>query len=569
MNPISAILPEDAPFSPEQREWLNGYLTGLLAPFAGGAEQAPTGIPITIAWGSQTGTSEGLAKKFAKAATKAGLQPSIVDLGEFDPASLTTLEHLIIITSTYGDGEAPDNAQNFHNFLHSDAAPKLENLNYAVLSLGDSSYPDFCQCGIDFDLALQKLGAKPIVARVDLDVEYDDDYASWTSALLGELSSVEVASDDDDEDTGYNKKNPFTAEVLQLENLNAEESARSTTHVEISLKDSGLTYEAGDALGVYPINDSQLVDDLIDALGFDASEEIDGKPLSQLLSEDYEIRNITLPLAKAWAEASASESLSTLTTANDRAALSDYLWGREIIDLVKEHPISFASPADFLAMLKPLAARLYSIASSPKAHEDEVHLTVGVVKYDSLGRERKGVCSTYFSERTDKAQPRVFVHSNKAFRPPADPTVPMIMVGPGTGIAPFRAFLEEREATQATGKNWLFFGNPHVAQDFLYQDQLQQLQKDGYLHQLSTAFSRDQEEKIYVQDKMIEHGADLYQWLSEGGHFYVCGDASRMAKDVDKALHQVIETHGKMSAEEAAEYVNMLKADKRYGRDVY
>jgi len=445
--------------------------------------------------------------------------------------------------------------------LHSADAPKLEKLKYAVLSLGDSSYPDFCQCGIEFDDKLKELGGTQLIPRVDMDVDYDDDYAQWTTDLLAIFGSAVVA-EDEDEESGVTKKNPYTAEIVHLENLNAEESARETTHVEIDLKDSGVTYEAGDALGVFPVNDAELVHRLITELGFDES-------LKPVMTEEYEIRNITLPLVKAWAEKSGSESLLKLTNADDRTALNDYLWGREIIDLVKEHPIEFTGADEFLGMLKPLAPRLYSIASSPKAHPDQVHLTVGVVKYDKDGITRKGVCSTYFSERTGVAKPRVFVHANKAFRPPEDPTVPMIMVGPGTGIAPFRAFLEEREATEAPGKNWLFFGNPHEKLDYLYREQLEGMAEKGYLEKTSLAFSRDQDEKIYVQDKMIEEGEALYQWLEEGGHFYVCGDASRMAKDVDAALHKVIEQFGEMTAEEAVTYVVNLKNSKRYARDVY
>lgn len=560
------ILPEEAPFSAEQREWLNGYLSALLAPF--GEEQKAAGIPVTIAWGSQTGTSETLAKKFSKLAAKSGVDPVVMDLAKLDHSSLSDLKHLIIITSTYGDGEAPDNAQAFYNFLHSDTAPSLENLNYSVLSLGDSSYPDFCKCGIDFDLRLKDLGAKSLIPRMDLDVDFDDGYTSWTNDILAIFGSA-VTDEEAEKDEGVTKKNPHTAEIISLHNLNEESSERETTHVEICLKGSGIKYEAGDALGVYPINDATLVDALIAELGFDPETDCSGKSLKATLTEDYEIRNITLPVVKAWAEKSTSEELKSLTEADDRGPLNHFLWGREIIDLVKEYPIAFQSTEDFIKLLKPLAARLYSIASSPKAHPDEVHLTVGVVKYESNGSARKGVCSTYFSERTDLAKPRVFVHENKAFRPPTHPEIPMIMVGPGTGIAPFRAFLEEREATKARGKNWLFFGNPHEEVDFLYREQLENLKKNGYLHQLSLAFSRDQAEKVYVQDRMLEDGEELFKWLEEGGHFYVCGDASRMAKDVDSALHQIIEQHGKMSSADAATYVNEMKSSKRYCRDVY
>lgn len=560
------ILPEDAPFSSEQREWLNGYLTALLAPYEG--EDKVPGIPVTIAWGSQTGTSETLAKKFSKLAAKSGVEPTVVDLSKLDHGSLSELEHLVIITSTYGDGEAPDNAQAFYDFLHSEAAPRMEHLNYAVLSLGDSSYPDFCQCGIDFDKRLESLGAKALVPRVDMDVDFDDDYASWSNDILALFGSVSEG-DEIEDDEGVTKKSPYTAAILNLYNLNDDTSERETSHVEISLEGSGIRYEAGDALGVYPINDGDLVEALIAQLDFNPEEDLGGKTLREALIEGYEIRNITLPLVRDWASKCDSEELKSLTESEDRGPLNDYLWGREMIDLVKDYPIDFESKEDFIQMLKPLAPRLYSIASSPKAHEDEVHLTVGVVRYESNGVVRKGVCSTYFSERSEIAKPRVFVHENKAFRPPVDPNTPMIMVGPGTGIAPFRAFLEEREAVEAKGKNWLFFGNPYEKIDFLYREQLEELSEKGYLHQLSLAFSRDQAEKIYVQDRMIEEGAQLYEWLEDNGHFYVCGDASRMAKDVDAALHRVIEVHGKLSVEEAVAYVNEMKASKRYCRDVY
>ncbi len=561
------ILPDDAPFTPEQREWLNGYLTGILAPYAGGTEDNTPTLPVTVLWGSQTGTSEGLAKKFAKQGKKSGLAPTLVDASDYDFSKLASESHLLIITSTYGDGEAPDNIQSFYDALHAENAPSLKELNYSILSIGDSSYPDFCKCGIDLDKRLIELGAQAISPRVDCDVDLDDDFASWTESVISALGQVAVS--EDEESTGHDKKNPFTSKLLVNKNLNTEESAKATHHLEFCLKDSGLQYEAGDALGVYPVNSTQLVNDILALLPFDGSEVIsETESFRDVLQKTYEIRNLTIPVLKAWADIAKDESLVKLL--DDKAATSDFMWGRDIIDLLKQYPITFESPTDFLSLLKKLTPRLYSISSSPKAHPDEVHLTVGLVQYESNGTTRKGVCSSFLAERCDDAQPpRVFMHSNKAFRPPENPETPMIMVGPGTGIAPFRAFLEERAATQASGKNWLFFGNPHVATDFLYQDELEQFQKDGYLSQLSTAFSRDQAEKVYVQDKIIEHGEKLYSWLESGAHFYVCGDASRMAKDVDKALHQIIETYGKLSSADAAEYVNRLKADKRYGRDVY
>lgn len=561
------ILPNDAPFSPEQREWLNGYLTGLLAPYAGGAEESVPGVPVTILWGSQTGTAESLAKKFAKQGSKSGIDPQVIDAADYDFSKLASEKYLLIITSTYGDGEAPDNMQSFYDALHAESAPPLGALNYSILSIGDSSYPDFCQCGIDLDQRLQELGATVIAPRVDCDVDLDDDFAAWSESVISIFG--EVSTEEESEETGYDKKNPFTSKILVNKNLNAEESEKSTHHLEFCLKDSGLSYEAGDALGVYPMNCPELAYEILELLPFDGTEPAAGaENLLDAMLSHYEIRNLTLPVLKAWAENSGHDDFTPLL--DDKSAASNFMWGRDIIDLLKDYPIQFDTPDAFLGILKKLAPRLYSISSSPKAHPDEVHLTVGLVKYASNGMERKGVCSSFLAERSDGANPpRVFMHSNKAFRPPVDGDTPMIMVGPGTGIAPFRAFLEERMATEAKGKNWLFFGNPHVATDFLYQEELEKFQEEGYLTQLSTAFSRDQEKKVYVQDKIIEHGEELYSWLNAGGHFYVCGDASRMAKDVDNALHQVIETHGGMSADDAAAYVNQMKADKRYSRDVY
>lgn len=565
LNPI--ILPDDAPFSPEQREWLNGYLTGLLAPFAGGNEESGPTVPVTILWGSQTGTAESLAKKFAKQGSKSGLDPQVIDASEYDFAKLPSEKHLLILTSTYGDGEAPDNMQPFYNALHAEDAPSLADVNYSILSIGDSSYPDFCQCGTDLDKRFQELGAKTLAPRVDCDVELDDDFAAWTSSVISVFG--EVSTEEEDEDTGHDKKNPFTSKILVNRNLNAEESEKATHHLEFSLKDSGLSYEAGDALGVFPTNCAELAYEMLELLPFDGTEPAAGaENLLDAMISHYEIKNLTLPVLKSWAEVSGHEDLTVLL--DDKSAAANFMWGKDIIDMLRDYPIKFESPDAFLGMLKKLASRLYSISSSPKAHPDEVHLTVGLVKYASNGIERKGVCSSFLAERADDANPpRIFMHSNKAFRPPTDANAPMIMVGPGTGIAPFRAFLEERAATEATGKNWLFFGNPHIATDFLYQDELEKFQKEGYLSHLSTAFSRDQEKKVYVQDKIVEHGEELFSWLENGGHFYVCGDASRMAKDVDTALHQIIEEHGKMTTEEAAAYVNQMKADKRYSRDVY
>ncbi|MCL4104611.1 UNVERIFIED_CONTAM: hypothetical protein GTU68_004565 [Idotea baltica] len=369
----------------------------------------------------------------------------------------------------------------------------------------------------------------------------------------------------------FSKKNPFPAKLLANKKLNAEESERDTRHFEFSLSGSGLSYEVGDVLGVIPKNDPELVDELIDLLGFDPEFQIDGTSLRKTLIDQYDIRTITSKFLEEWSKFSNSESLQTLLRTDPvDSSIEPYLIGKEVIDVAIDFPATFPSPTDFIALLRKLGARLYSISSSPNAHPDEVHLTVATVTYEAHGRSRKGVCSTYLADRVNgDGTVGVFLQTAKHFKLPEDLSKPVIMVGPGTGIAPFRAFLEERAATKADGENWLFFGNPYEATDWLYQEDFEKMQSEGALTKLSTAWSRDQETKVYVQDRIREEGAELWEWLEKGAHFYVCGDAKRMAKDVDQALHQSISEHGKMTTDEAAAYVSTMKKSKRYQRDVY
>ena len=584
------VLPDNAPFTPEQRAYLNGFLAGLFsrAPQPNLPAPAPETkplTPLTILFGSQTGNAENLSKRIAKEAGKRGFAPTIQDLGKYATAQLASESALLIVTSTYGDGEPPDNAKAFWEFLGGEAAPKLAQMKFSLLALGDSNYPKFCAFGKAVDERLEKLGAARVHPRTDCDVEYEEPFANWMNGALSALApaaapaqpvvvpAVEAAPAKIT--STYSKSHPFPAPLLANVRLNGEGSAKDTRHFAFSLEGSGLSYEAGDALGVRATNCAELVEELIRALGRSGEEPVpdrDGKetPLREALIHHYEITRIPSPLLKAMAERSGDAELLKLTAPGANGELTKFLWGREIIDLLHIHPAVKFSPTEFVALLKKLQPRLYSISSSPKAHPGEVHLCVGVVRYDSLGRSRKGVCSTFLAERVPAggAVP-VFVHHNKNFRPPANPDAPMIMVGPGTGIAPFRAFLEERRASGAKGRNWLFFGDQRSATDFLFRDELEAMQREGTLHRLDLAFSRDQAEKIYVQTRMLEHAQELYAWLEEGGGFYVCGDASRMAKDVDAALHQVIQTAGGKSAEEATAYVAALKKDKRYQRDVY
>jgi sulfite reductase (NADPH) flavoprotein alpha-component len=569
-------IPENAPFTAEQRAWLSDFLAKTLGGQLETEKEQGPAIPVTVLWGSQTGNSEGVAKKLLKSLKSGHYEAEIFDMAVYDRSRLPKEKNLLMITSTYGDGEPPDNAADLYEYLLGDSAPSLKGVSYSVFALGDSEYPDFCKCGIDFDQRLESLGATRLFKRIDCDVDFDDPFKEWQAGVLeamgGAASAVSETPVVDDEPFG--KKRPFPAPVIKRYDLNSEGSERETYHVELSLEGSGLEYETGDALGVLSYNPESVVDEMLPLLPFNTKDDVPlpgggEAPLREALITSYDIRSLNKKLLASWSERSGSPYLKALVEAGSREEIDDFCWGRELIDLIIDHPADFSDGEEFVSVLKKLQPRLYSIASSPNAHPGEVHLTVGIVRYHSHGRDRGGVCSTYLADRIGEAASGVFVHSNKAFRLPTDLSKDVIMVGPGTGIAPFRAFLEEREVTKAAGRNWLFFGNPHRATDFIYDNELTQMQERGVIHQLSLAFSRDQEQKIYVQDLMLESGAELWEWISNGGYFYVCGDASRMAKDVDKALHTIAETHGGMSSEDAVAYFKEMKKEKRYARDVY
>lgn len=548
------VIPETAPFDALQRMWLNGFLAGLFssetstAPVQAAATAAGLG-PLLFLFGSQTGSSEGLARRFAKEATKLGFETRVVGMENYSTVDFAKEKRLVIVTSTYGDGEMPDNAQSFWEYLKNGTAPRLENLEYSVLALGDRNYVQFCQAGKAFDARLEELGARRVHPRTDCDVDYEGPSADWFEGLIKSLegaapslagatkaaaTDAEAAAEKATSAPSFGKSNPFPAILKTNRMLNASGSAKETRHLEIILEGSGLEYEVGDALGVVPSNCPDFVQEILSAAGLDGEEAVkapDGceMPLRLALLQKFDLKTF-----------------------------------------LAEVPPKATSAAEFAAPLRKLQPRLYSISSSPKAHPGEVHLTVAVVRYELNGRARKGVCSTFFADRVgpDTRVP-VFVHKSPSFKLPADGSKPIIMVGPGTGVAPFRAFLEERRAVAATGRNWLFFGDQKAACDFLYREELEAMQKDGFLTRLDTAFSRDQAQKIYVQDRMTENAGEVWSWLQEGGYFYVCGDAKRMAKDVDAALHKIAETAGSLSVEQAADYVKQLKSEKRYLCDVY
>ena len=574
------FIPETAPFSEDQRAWLNGFLAGMYSSdgSAGGAAAAPA-TPVTILFGSQTGTSETLSKKAAKQLKASNCEPTIVDMGDCSVDDLKSLQNLLIITSTYGEGEPPDNAQSLHAALMADSAPSLEGLQYSVLGLGDSSYADFCQCSKEFDARLEALGATRCADMVECDGDADEPFAQWIAAVtpvLGEAGAAPVDAGVDDEadsdEPQFTKKNPFAAKLLKTENLNKEGSSKQTHHIEISLEGSGIDYEVGDALGVWPENNAHLVDEIITTAGFEPDElaPLPHDPDASLfdaLRFHYDVSVLTEPFLIACARLTKHPELKEIVA--DEAKRKAYIAGRGLVDPIVDFEVKFPTTEYLVAPLKQLSPRLYSISSSPKAHPGEVHLTVGKVTYDTHGRKRQGVCSTYLSDHQLDRPVKVYMHSNKAFRLSENNDAPAIMIGPGTGIAPFRAFLEEREARGAKGKNWLLFGDQHQATDFLYEEQITAWMKNGLLTRFDTAFSRDQAEKIYVQNRIVEHAEEFYAWLEEGGAIYICGDASRMAKDVDAAIHKAVEIAGDKSEDEAKAYVEALKKAKRYLRDVY
>ena len=600
-QPIVPFVPDNAPFTPAQRAWLNGFLAGMFcrteAPGAAAPLPATPKPKLSIFFGSQSGNAESLAKRFGREAQKQGYEATVAELGQTSPEALAQERCALIVTSTWGEGDPPDNAATFWELLAAENDVKLSNLNYSVLALGDTNYTNFCGFGKAIDRRLEELGANRIFERIDCNVDYDDPAARWQDGVFevlhkvfsqdgstqvnGSNGSVIVPADSagidaSAEPAGYSRKKPFPARQLVNRRLTGEDSEKDTRHYEICLKGSGLTYEVGDVLGIMPSNSPQLVEEILQALGFDGEEEVDGTagnkmPIRLALLREYQIRAPHRDFLDAISKRGAADPyLKDLLKTEVRTELDKFLWGREIIDFLHRSPGLKFAPKEFVNLLRKLQPRLYSIASSLKAHPEQVHLTVDTLRYETHGRQRKGVCSNFLAEGVGETTPvPVFIQPSKHFRLPRNGDVSIIMVGPGTGIAPFRAFLEERRATGATGANWLFFGAQRSRCDFFYKDELEAMQQQGVLTRLDTAFSRDQDFKIYVQHRMLESAGDLWSWLERGAHFYVCGDAGRMAQDVDNALQEIVRTAGGRSEDSATEYLQKLKADRRYQRDVY
>lgn len=591
-----------------QQIWLSGYLSAIgrtTGAAQAGAElqvqsntsgnveagvvasQPSASREITVLFGSQTGNCQRLAGSLSRKLEEQGFQVTLSAMNSFKPNALKKVENLLLLVSTHGEGEPPDNARIFHEFLYSKRAPKLDNLRFSVLALGDTSYEFFCQTGKDFDQRLEELGGKRLSPRVDCDLDYDDAVAQWFENVIGALNAnlnatsiaataVQAAEDLESGEPLYTRNHPFMAEVLENLNLNGRGSDRETRHLELSLEGSNIQFEPGDAIGVYPENHPELVDAIIHTMGWNPDETVpfnkkgDEGSVREALLRHYEITVLTKPLLDQAAKLSRSSKLSELLQPERAPELKEYIQGRDLLDLVQDYGPWEGTASSFVTILRKLPARLYSIASSYKANPDEVHLTVRSVRYEAHGRERYGVCSVHCAERVQPGDTLpIYIQHNPNFKLPANPDAPIIMIGPGTGVAPFRSFLEERGELGAEGKSWLFYGDRHFVTDFLYQTDWQRMLKDGLLSKLDVAFSRDTEEKVYVQHRILENSREVYEWLQEGAHIYICGDEKHMAHDVHSALITVIQHEGGLSPEEAAAYLDQLQQEQRYQRDVY
>ncbi|MFK7909616.1 MAG: assimilatory sulfite reductase (NADPH) flavoprotein subunit [Akkermansiaceae bacterium] len=565
-----------ATLTPQQAAWVSGYFAGTSGA-VGAAPAAVSQKKITVLYGTESGNCEELADQLFKSAKQKGFKPRVTNMADAKVADLKDAGNLLVVVSTWGDGEPPEAAEEFYNeLMASDVS--LDGVEFSVCALGDTSYDQFCQTGKEVDVQLEKLGAKRFADRVDCDVDYDDAFANWSKSIwanLGEASTSATAAVSAAPAQTYDRKNPFSAEVLQNQLLSGDRSNKETIHVELSLEGSGFNYQPGDVLAVLPRNAKDVVDEVLAASGLaaNASVEIKGigrTTLGEALTTQLDITGLSRKVVSAWQQISGSERLASLLQDTAKSEFKEWADGRQIIDLLEDDPAENLTAQQLVDILRKLPPRLYSIASSPKAHPDEVHLTVAAVRYDTHDKSRKGVASTFLADDAPTgSKVSVYVHPNKNFRLPENGDTPIIMVGPGTGIAPFRAFVEERAESGDKGDCWLFFGDQHYNEDFLYQLEWQDHLKNDALGRLDVAFSRDQPEKIYVQHKMLENAAEIWQWLEKGAHFYVCGDATRMAKDVHDALLEIIGTQGDMNADEADAYLAALKKEKRYQRDVY
>ena len=592
-----------ATLTPEQKVWLSGYLIAnqqtiqtnssvqseQLSTKAEAVIQSneqeiePTQRSITVLYGSETGNAQGVAEIFSERLTNLGHNVVISSMDTFKTKELKKVEDLFIVTSTHGEGDPPDNALEFHEFLHSRKAPKLEGVRFSVLALGDQTYEFFCQTGKDFDKKLAELGAERLYERIDCDIDYDEDAEKWMANVIKAIDTESRGTESEQvisesikaaKERKYSKSNPYEAEILDNINLNGKGSNKETRHVELLLDNFGEEYEPGDCIVVLPQNDPQVVDLLIATLGWDPEEQIpvsedgDTLTLSDALTRHFEITKLTKPLLQQAAAIFDNDDLRDKV--QDNEWVQQYINGRDFIDLLNDFGTDELLPVNLSQLLRKLPPREYSISSSYKATPDEVHITVGAVRYQSHGRDRSGVCSVQFAERLQPGDTvPIYLKRNPNFKFPTEADTPIIMIGPGTGVAPFRACMQEREELGFKGNTWLFFGDQHFTTDFLYQTEWQAWLKEGYLEKMDVAFSRDTDHKIYVQHRIMERSAQFNAWLEKGASIYICGDEKHMAKDVHQAIKDVLVKEQGLSQDEAEAYLKQLKKDKRYQRDVY
>lgn len=567
----------------EQLLWISGYFQGLLASAlpiqpVGTVIQPKNNQQLTILYGTHTGKSKIIAKLLSEKLTHQGVEVKSIALDEYKTRQLSAETHVVFIVSTHGEGEPPAMAEDFYTFITGKRVPELPKLNYSVVALGDKSYKLFCQTGIDIDNALTRSGAKTILPVLKLDVDFEEDAEQWINQFASafiqipqEIAINGKALNGHAKVKEYSRKNPFKATVLDKVKITGRESDKEVYHVELSLEGSGITYEPGDSVGILASNPPALVDAILKFKGFDGSELVSIREgefaLRETLSNYLEITVLNREVIQQYAEKSQQTKLQEVIENEEQ--LDHYLYGHDVLDLLEDFP-SPLTAQDLVSILRSFPARLYSISSSQSAVGEEVHITVSRVRYSTNGRERSGACSNFLAQQIEvDSQVSVFIEKNPAFKLPVDDQTPVILVGAGTGVAPYRAFLQHREANNQKGNTWLFFGERRFHSDFLYQLEWQKLLKDGFLEKIDVAFSRDQDEKIYVQHRLLQKQKEIYAWLEKGASIYLCGDMKQMARDVQKALIQIIETQGGMTEEKALEYLKKLKKEKRFQTDVY
>ncbi len=569
-----------ADYDREQLIWSSGFLAGLAGASAESPQVAPampaadTGEQVwTILYAGETGNSRGIAEELDTRARAAGIASKSQDIATIRPRALAKLRRALFVVATHGIGEAPEGTAPFFELWFGDDAPRLEQLEFSVLALGDSSYADFCEVGRRLDERLAALGATRIADRVDCDLDFAETAERWTTDVLQKADGASKPSGANrvhlravQPPLAGSRSAPFLSRLLTNQRITGSKSSKDVRHIELDLSSSGMSYLPGDSLGVIAQNPPELVERVLEATGLDGHTKVrlsgDSTTLAEALLEHREITALSRPLLeKAAAEHRAIDELLT-----DRDRLHAFLQSHQLIDLLSDHRMTWAAQ-DLVDTLRKMPPRLYSIASSPDANPDEAHLTVAVVNYEKFGRQHWGAASTFLAERTENAP--VYVEANQQFRLPQKPDTPVIMIGAGTGVAPYRAFVEHRREHGHPGDNWLIFGDRTFSNDFLYQLEWLRFRKEGYLKRIDVAFSRDGRDKVYVQHRIADQSARLYDWLERGAHLYVCGDATRMAVDVHQAILDVLQKEGGMPEERAAESLKALAAGGRYQRDVY